>query len=151
MAANTPARSFRTPLGQVRGLGSAKHGAGHWLNYRLLSAAYVPLVIWFVISAVGLVGADHPSVLAFIAQPVNAILLILLIGVTFHHAAYGMQEIYEDYISPKLLKTAAIGLTRGLCLVLAVACLFAVVRIAVLAPATMPPAQAAAAVDRMME
>ena len=23
--------SYRTPLGQARGLGSAKHGAGHWV------------------------------------------------------------------------------------------------------------------------
>lgn len=122
--------SYRSPLGRVRGLGSAKSGAAHWLSYRLLSVAYVPLVIWFVFSAVGLMGTGHAGVVDFLRSPVNAVLMLLTVGVTFHHAAYGMQEVFEDYIHGKLAKTAAIGLTKGLCLILAVASGFAVLKIA---------------------
>lgn len=130
MAANQSDTGFRSNLGRARGLGSAQTGAEHWLSYRLLSAAYVPLVIWFVISVVSLAGADHLTVVAWMARPFNAVLMLLTIGVTFHHAAYGMQEIYEDYIHGKLAKTAVIALTRGVCLVLALASAFAVLRIA---------------------
>ena len=126
----TPTSSFRTPLGRVRGLGSAKSGAHHWLSYRLLSVAYVPLVIWFVIAAVGLAGQGYPAVVAFLQNPVNAVLMLLTVGVTFHHAAFGMQEVFEDYIQGKAAKTAAVALTKGLALVLAVACGFSILKIA---------------------
>jgi len=122
--------SFRSPLGRVRGLGSAKSGASHWLSYRLLSIAYVPLVIWFVFAVIGLIGADWIAMAEFLSKPWNATLMLLTVGVTFHHAAYGMQEVYEDYISDKLIRTAVIGLTKGLCLLLAVASGFAILRIA---------------------
>lgn len=122
--------SFRSPLGRVRGLGSAKAGAHHWLTYRLLSVAYVPLVIWFVIAAIGLAGQGYPAVVAFLQNPVNAVLMLLTVGVTFHHGAYGMQEVFEDYIQAKMARTVVIALTKGIALVLGVASAFAVLKIA---------------------
>lgn len=129
MTTDTP-HSYRSDLGRVRGLGSAKSGAHHWLSYRLLSLAYVPLVIWFVFSVIGLMGEGYPGVVEFLRSPVNAVLMLLTIGVTFHHAAYGMQEVFEDYIHGKLGKTAAVAGTKGLALVLALASAFAVLKIA---------------------
>ncbi len=87
-------------------------------------------MLWFVVSALSLVKADHATVAEFVRQPVNAILMLLTIGVTFHHAAYGMMEVFEDYISGKLAKTASIAALKGVCLVLAVACAFAVLKVA---------------------
>lgn len=130
MAANQSDVGFRSPLARVRGLGSAKEGAGHWLNYRLLSLAYVPLVLWFVISALSLIGAGHAGVVAFLREPVNAILMLLTVGVTFHHAAYGMVEVFEDYIHVKMVRLFAIALVKGVCLMLALASAFAVLKIA---------------------
>jgi hypothetical protein len=54
--------SLRTPLGRVRGMGSAKSGTHHWWMQRVTSIALLPLTIWFVISMIGLAGAsfvDH--------------------------------------------------------------------------------------------
>ncbi|HYC03644.1 MAG TPA: succinate dehydrogenase, hydrophobic membrane anchor protein [Azospirillaceae bacterium] len=130
MAANQPDTGYRTALGRVRGLGSAKAGAEHWLSYRLLSAAYVPLTIWFVVSAIRLIGADHPTFTAWLAQPVNAVLMLVTVGVTFHHAAYGMIEVYEDYIHAKGPRLLAVAATKGACLLLALACGFAILKIA---------------------
>jgi len=127
---STTDRSYRSPLGRVRGLGSAKDGAGHWLTYRLLSLAYIPLVIWFVFAVIGLKGEGYIGVVAFLKDPVNATLMLLTVGVTFHHAAYGMQEVFEDYIHGKLAKTLVIAATKGICLLLAVACAFAVLKTA---------------------
>jgi len=121
---------YRSPLGRVRGLGSSHSGAEHWLSYRLLSLSLVPLVLWFVISVLSLIGADWAETAAWLRRPVNAVLMVLTIGLTFHHAAYGMQEVYEDYIHAKLLKTLVIALTKGICLLLALASAFAVLKIA---------------------
>ena len=39
-----------TPLGKVRGLGSAHHGGGHWLEERFTSVALVLLSLWLIFS-----------------------------------------------------------------------------------------------------
>ena len=102
---------FRSPLVRAKGLGAAKSGVDHWLAQRVAAVALVPLVIWFVIGLIGQVGADYESVKAWVGRPVNAVLLILLLGTMFHHAQLGMQVIYEDYIHTNWLKFASIYLT----------------------------------------
>ncbi|MFV3131706.1 succinate dehydrogenase, hydrophobic membrane anchor protein [Niveispirillum sp. KHB5.9] len=122
--------SFRTPIGRARGLGSAKVGAQHWLAYRIGAAALAVLTILFIILVISLIGAPYEEVVATFKQPCPVILTVLFLGFTFHHAAYGMQEVYEDYIHGKLAKVAAIALTKGLALVLFLAASFAVLKIA---------------------
>ncbi|MBN9273453.1 MAG: hypothetical protein J0J15_25040 [Mesorhizobium sp.] len=39
---------MRTPLGKVRGLGSAREGTGHFWHQRLTAIANVPLMLFFV-------------------------------------------------------------------------------------------------------
>src|SRR3546814_6816815 len=90
--------SMRTPLGRIRGLGSAKDGTGHWWAQRVTALALVPLTVWFVASVIGMAGADHASFVAWIASPLVAGLMILLIVATFHHAQLGLQVIIEDYV-----------------------------------------------------
>ena len=122
--------SLRTDLGKVRGLGSAKEGAHHWWSQRLTAVALVPLVLWFVASVAGLAGADIGPVRAWIAQPVTAVLLVLLIGVTFHHMQLGMQVVIEDYVHTEWLKITGIVLVKFAAVVLAAASAFAVLKIA---------------------
>jgi len=122
--------SLQTDLGKVRGLGSAKEGVHHWWAQRLTALALVPLVLWFVASIAGLAGADIGPVRAWIAQPVTAILLLLLIAATFHHMQLGMQVVIEDYVHVEWLKITGIVLVKFAAIVLAVAAGFAVLKIA---------------------
>ena len=46
-----------TPLGKVRGLGSAHHGGHHWLEERFTSVALVLLSLWLIFSLIMLPGA----------------------------------------------------------------------------------------------
>ncbi|ACJ01282.1 succinate dehydrogenase, hydrophobic membrane anchor protein [Rhodospirillum centenum] len=130
MSANQPDAGFRTPLGRVRGLGSARSGSAHWFGYRMLAAANVPLLLWLLVSLIPLAGAGHAEVVAFLQRPLNAVLMLLTIGAIFYHAAYGMMEVLEDYVQAKLVKTLAAALIKGGCLLLAVASAFAVLKIA---------------------
>jgi len=122
--------SFRTPRGRARGLGSAKFGAHHWLAYRVASAVLALLTILFMVLVISLIGASHEEVVATFKQPCPAILTLLFVGFLFHHAAYGMQEVYEDYLHGKLAKLFAIGATKLLALVLFLAAALAVLKIA---------------------
>ena len=122
--------SLQTDLGKVRGLGSAKEGVHHWWAQRLTALALVPLVLWFVASVAGLAGAEFAAVRGWIGQPVTAILLVLLIVATFHHMQLGMQVVIEDYVHAEWLKITSIVLVKFASVFLAVAAVFAVLKIA---------------------
>jgi succinate dehydrogenase / fumarate reductase membrane anchor subunit len=122
--------AFRTPIKSARGLGSARDGTAHWWAQRLTSLALIPLTVWFVASIAALAGADHAVFVQWIASPVVAILMILLIAVTFHHAYLGLQVIVEDYVHSEAVKVGLIIGFKGLAIVLAVASIVAVLRIA---------------------
>ena len=121
--------SFRTPIARARGLGSAKEGAAHWWAQRLTALALVPLVLWFVISVVSLVGAGRGAVIEWLSSPVSAGLMILLIGATFHHAQLGVQVVIEDYVHNEAVKLGAIILVKFLAIVLALSGILAVLSI----------------------
>jgi len=100
--------SFRTPLSQARGLGSAKHGVGHWVAERVAAVALVPLVLWGVYSVLILCGLDYYGAVAWIGNPVNAPLMILLITISTMHMQSGMRVIIEDYIYSHLGKAGCL-------------------------------------------
>jgi succinate dehydrogenase / fumarate reductase membrane anchor subunit len=92
----------------VHARGSAREGAHHWKMQRLTAIANVPLVLWFVVSAVSLSGADHAAVAAWLASPLNATLMLLLVLSTFYHARLGLQVVVEDYVHHEGLKVATL-------------------------------------------
>ncbi|WP_431282213.1 succinate dehydrogenase, hydrophobic membrane anchor protein [Humitalea sp. 24SJ18S-53] len=122
---------LRTPLGRVRGLGSARGGTHHWWGQRLTSLALLPLTLWFAISAVSLAGATHSDALVFIGAPLNAVLLIATLLLTFHHTNAGLQVVIEDYVRAPGARIAALLAVQAACWLLAIASVLAVLRIAV--------------------
>lgn len=123
--------TLRSPLGRVRGLGSARSGTHHWWLQRVTSALLLPLTIWFALSATLLAGASHGETIAWIARPHNAVLLLATIGLSFHHFAAGMQVILEDYVNQEWLRMGAILAVKTISALLALASALAVLRIAV--------------------
>lgn len=121
---------MRTPLKNVRGLGSAKHGTHHFIVQRITAIALLVLVVYFVILLMSLVGADYASARAAVARPVNAILLIVLLAAMFWHGQLGMQVVIEDYIHPPAKAMIFQLVVIAVCVLAAAASIFAVVRIA---------------------
>ena len=122
--------SLRTPLARARGLGSAKQGLHHWWMQRVSAVALVPLAVWFVASLVAVAGGDHAAVADWIAEPVTAVLLVLMLVATFYHAALGLQVVFEDYIGSHLLRIAVDVATKLVLFALATAAVFAILKIA---------------------
>lgn len=89
---------MRDPLATARGLGSAKDGVNHWWMQRVTAIALLVLSPWFIYFAVSLIGADHFTVRAMIAKPLNATLLVSFVIAMCWHARLGMQVVVEDYI-----------------------------------------------------
>lgn len=122
--------NMRTPISRVRGLGSAKDGTHHWWMQRLTGVALVPLSVWFVFSMIGLAGADHAAVTAWLAGPLTAVLMLLFIIATFYHLQLGLQVVIEDYVHGEAAKfVCLVGLKLGN-FALGVAAVYAVLKVA---------------------
>ena len=87
-----------TPLGQVRGLGSAHHGGGHWIRERLASAALLLLGIWFVASLILLPSLDQTTVAEWLRSASGAVPMALFVVTAFVHAIDGLKVVVDDYV-----------------------------------------------------
>ncbi len=122
--------NLRTPLSQVKGLGSAKEGTGHFWIQRLTAIALVPLVLWLGFSIASLPGMDYVSIREWISSPFTSILLILFVITGFYHAKLGLQTVIEDYIGNHSTRTVMIIVVSFLAAILAVTGVFSILRIA---------------------
>jgi succinate dehydrogenase / fumarate reductase, membrane anchor subunit len=123
-------KSLRSPLGTVVGLGSAKSGVHHWWLQRLTSIALVPLTIWFTVSLLSLQSLDHVTVVAWMAQSWTALLLVLLVLVATYHSQLGVRVVVEDYVHNTGLRTVTLVTLTFLHAFLAVAGVFAILKVA---------------------
>lgn len=132
----TNTHKYETPLASVRGLGSAKTGTEHWWHQRLTSFALVPLTLWLVWSLISVIsGGSYQDVMAWVATPLNATLLLLFVGVTFHHTIAGLEVVVEDYMHCECVKIATLTLIKFLGYGLTTACIYSIFRISFLAGA----------------
>lgn len=87
-----------SPLGKVRGLGSAREGGEHWLTERVTSIALLLLGSWFIASLVLLPGLDPHTISEWLKAPSGAIPMALLVIVAFKHGLDGMKVFIDDYV-----------------------------------------------------
>jgi succinate dehydrogenase / fumarate reductase, membrane anchor subunit len=99
-----PNVSMKTPLGRVRGLGSARSGTQHFWHQRLTSVAGIPLTIAFIVIVIALLGRNHAAAVQILGSPLVAIVMLLFIINTVYHMCIGMQEIIIDYVHNDLTK-----------------------------------------------
>ncbi len=121
--------SMRTPLGRVRGLGSAKSGTGHFWLQRVTAVANVVLTVIFLGIVISLFGKPYPAAMATLSHPLVAILMLLFVVSGAVHMRIGMQVIIEDYIHGEGLKIAAVMANTFFAIAIGAACVFAVLKL----------------------
>jgi succinate dehydrogenase / fumarate reductase membrane anchor subunit len=87
-----------TPLGKVRGLGSAGEGGEHWLTERVTSIALLLLGSWLIASLLLLPSLDQRTLIEWLRAPSGAVPMALLIVIGFKHALDGMKVVVDDYV-----------------------------------------------------
>ena len=120
---------MRTPLGKVRGLGSAKEGTDHFWRQRVTAVANVPLLLFFVGFLIKYNGAPYAEVVAALGNPILAVVMGLTIISALFHMRLGMQVIIEDYIPNEFQKVVLLMLNTFFTVIVAALCLFAVLKL----------------------
>ncbi|ATP13002.1 succinate dehydrogenase, hydrophobic membrane anchor protein [Bartonella henselae] len=124
-------KDFRTELGKVRGRGSAHEGTEHFWLQRLTGFINLPLLIFFIVLILSLVGKDYSIIRARLAHPVVAVLMGLLTLSVLYHMKLGMQVVIEDYIPREGLRIIFLVLNILFCFVLGGIIVFALLKIAI--------------------
>ena len=91
-----------TPLGRVRGLGSAGHGGEHWLTERVTSIALLLLGTWLLASLLLLPKLDYRTLVEWLRAPSGAIPMALFVVIGFKHALDGVRVTVDDYVHGEL-------------------------------------------------
>jgi succinate dehydrogenase / fumarate reductase membrane anchor subunit len=87
-----------TPLGKVRGLGSARDGGQHWIGERVTSIALLLLTSWLLASLLLLPDLTQRTLIEWLRAPSGAVPMALLVIVSFIHGLDGMKVVVDDYV-----------------------------------------------------
>jgi len=87
-----------TPLGKVKGLGSAHHGGGHWLEERFTSAALLLLSLWLIFSLVMLPDLSPEILSQWLRSGWGAVPMALFSIAAFKHGVDGLKVAVDDYV-----------------------------------------------------
>lgn len=122
-------RDMRTPLGRVRGLGSARSGTTHFWYQRLTSVAGIALTIAFLVIALMVLGGGHAAARQILGSPAVVILMLLFVINTVYHMWLGMQVIVEDYVHHEVAKMSLLMGNTFFCFAVGVVCAYALIKL----------------------
>lgn len=121
---------MRTPLGRVRGLGSARDGTGHFWRQRLTAIANIPLTLFFIGLLVALNGAGHERVAAVLSNPFVALVLLLTVMSVLFHMRLGLQAVIEDYVHGEGAKIVLLIGNTFFTIIMGAAMIFSILKLA---------------------
>lgn len=87
-----------TPLGNVRGLGSAHAGAHHWLLERLSGVLALIPAVFLLVSLILLPDLRFATVREWAGEPIPALALAALLLTSLWHNRLGLRVLIEDYV-----------------------------------------------------
>jgi len=120
--------SMKTPLKQVRGLGSAKDGTSHFWQQRVTGVANLFLVLYMIGFMLRHLGEPRADVVASFHSPVVAILFMAAFASILWHMRLGLQVVIEDYVHGKAALILALVANTFYVALLAAAALYAILK-----------------------
>jgi succinate dehydrogenase / fumarate reductase membrane anchor subunit len=123
------APSMRTPLGRVRNLGASHSGTSDFWRQRLTAVGMTLLIIPVIVIVMMLIGHNQAGAKQILGQVPIAIILLLFIIASTWHMKIGMQVVIEDYVHSEKLKLAAIMANNFFSFAVALASIYAILKL----------------------
>ena len=108
---------------------SLNPGLSHWKLQRLSAILIIPLIVWFLFSIMVNMSSQYKEAIEWVVNPINSILLIILLVGIFYHSAMGIQVVFEDYVSNINLRKRLIIISNLLIVFLAIISIISVLNI----------------------
>jgi len=106
-------------------------GADHFIAVRRNSLALVVLYAWLLTALVLLLpDLSYAKVTGWLRHPLNTLLMLLLVGASFWHVRYGLDELIDDYAHTPLWRSMAKAANSTVCGIAALFAALCVLRIA---------------------
>jgi len=121
--------NLRTPLGRVRGPGSARNGTEEFWLQRMTAIAGIPLTLAGLFLVISLTGRSYPGVKQILGSPLVAVLMMLFILANVIHMKIGIKVVIEDYVYNKNQKFTLLILNTFFAWAIGLACAFAILKI----------------------
>ena len=89
--------SIKLPA-HIRILISSSEPVRHWWAQRLTAVALIPLSLWFIYSLTTMLTANYDTVVLWLSNLKNSLLMLFFILILYYHALLGLQVVIEDYV-----------------------------------------------------
>ena len=85
------------------------HGVGEWFEERVLAIFSIPLLIWLILSLIGVYKwGCYESFADFVKNPINATFLIMFLAFFLKYLFLSMKVVFEDYVHCECVKLTLI-------------------------------------------
>ncbi len=121
---------YRTETKKTKGLGTAKHGFSHWWMQRLSAVLMLPLGLWFIYSLMTMETISADTIIMWLHNPIQALLMALWAITIVYHGALGLQVIVEDYVHAKGKALILLTLIKFAMLIMVLAVIFSLIKLA---------------------
>jgi succinate dehydrogenase / fumarate reductase membrane anchor subunit len=131
MSAPNPraAKSMRSPLARVRYLGASHSGTSDFWRQRLTAVAMTLLILPVIVIVLMLLGRNQAGAAQILGSMPIAVILLLFIVASAWHMKIGMQAVIEDYVHNEKLKLASIMANNFFSFAVALASIYAILKL----------------------
>ena len=120
--------SMRTPLARVRSLGSSHSGTSDFWRQRLTAVAMTVLIVPVIVVVLMLIGSNQAGAKQIFSSLPIAIIMLLFIVASAWHMKIGMQVVIEDYVHDEKIKLASVMANNFFCIAVALASIYAILK-----------------------
>lgn len=110
-------------------MSAATDGTGHFMGQRVSAVALALLGLWFVVIMATFPDFSYVTVIAFVSEPKNMVLLLLLCVTIAYHSYLGVQVVIEDYVHGPRLNLVSLQISKYAHLLLAVVAIYSILKI----------------------